>query len=99
MGMTAGKHATGAGLPVELLAAVKAVEQAALDAVREQLRQCKAHDDMLSPSAASRSATLAHKTAALTTLQETHRSGRIAGRRPAAPVGAASDPGPAARRP
>jgi len=88
--------AAGAGLPVELLEAVKSLHerlqadaqrqvdlaraehQATLDAVREQLRQCQAHDGMLSQSAASLSAELAHKTAALTTLQETHQSDRIA---------------------
>lgn len=87
--------AAGAGLPVDLLEAVKGVYErmqadaqqqfelaraehlAALEAVQEQLRQCQAHDGMLSQSAASLSAELAQTKEALARLQGAHQAEQI----------------------
>lgn len=87
--------AAGAGLPVDLLEAVKGVYErvqadaqrqidlaraehlAALGAVQEQLRQCQAHDGMLSQSAASLSAELAQTKEALARLQGAHQAEQI----------------------
>jgi chromosome segregation ATPase len=87
--------AAGAGLPMDLLEAVKGVYErmqadaqrqveqarvehlAALEAVQEQLRQCQAHDGMLSQSAASLSAELAQTKEALARLQGAHHAEQI----------------------
>jgi chromosome segregation ATPase len=87
--------AAGAGLPAELLEAVKNVHErvqadaqrqielasaehaAALEAVREQLRECQAHDGMLAQSAASLAAELTQKTEVLAGLQAAHQSDQI----------------------
>jgi hypothetical protein len=83
--------AAGAGLPTQLLEAVKNVHERvqadaqrqielaraehheALEAVREHLRECQAHDGMLAQSVASLSAELAQKTEALAGLQGAHQ--------------------------
>ena len=85
----------GAGLPVDLLEAVKGVYErmqadaqhqvdlaraehlAALGTVQEQLRQCQAHDGMLSQSAASLSIELAQTKEALARLQTAYQSEQI----------------------
>lgn len=87
--------AADAGLPVDLLEAVKGVYErvqadaqhqvelarsehlAALKTVQEQLRQCQAHDGMLSQSVASLSAELAQTKEALARLQGAHQAEQI----------------------